>query len=603
MASFKISLPSSHFSFLNSNPKFTFPKIKSFPLYSNPFCIKCSKRIKRRGKLRYPSEKKKLKQQQEEAQVDVKNKFEGIWRLSKLNVSVHKDPGKDFLDLSDALLQEIAKVLEFPVASMLPQEAFKVVRKSFDARKLQKEPKFVYSVDMDVQKLIDLEPRTWEFISELEPKVGLIEHLPHDRTSGDIMSIVHDCRKLDENASTSESGDMNLCNGSHTYPNYRKPKVAVVGSGPAGLFASLVLAEFGADVTVMERGQAVEKRGRDIGALIVRRILQEESNFCFGEGGAGTWSDGKLVTRIGRNSGSVLAVLETLVHFGAPKKILVDGKPHLGTDKLVPLLQNFRRYLEELGVNIMFGTRVDDLLVKDEHVLGVKVSDSSDNSSHSTSQNLSYDAVVLAVGHSARDTYQMLLSHGVNLVEKDFAVGLRVEHPQELINSIQYSGLANEVLSGRGKVPVADYKVVEYVNAEDIALPSNSGPINRSCYSFCMCPGGQVVLTSTDPSELCINGMSFSRRSSKWANAALVVTVSSKDFSALDLNGPLAGVEFQHALVGMRMEGFCIAYESEFESRFQCICYVEKEMKSTFFFVWKNRHYLDISENRNHNII
>ncbi|XP_059285719.1 uncharacterized protein LOC132039199 [Lycium ferocissimum] len=636
MASTKILVPS-NFSFLNSNHKFTFPKIISFSLYSNPICITCSKRVKRRGKLRYPSEKKKLKQQketqinvenkfegiwrlsklsvsvhndpgkdfldvsdallqeiakvlefpdisikiksfslysnpicitcskkskkkrkieipsekkklkqQEETQIDVENKFEGIWRVSNLSVSVHKDPGKDFLGVSDALLQEIAKVLEFPVASMLPQEAFKVVRKSFDARKLQKEQKFVYTVDVDVQKLLILEPRTWEFISELEPKIGLIEHLPHDRTSGDIMSIVNACRKSDQNATTtSERGDRNLSNGSHIYPSDRKLKVAVVGSGPAGLFASLVLAEFGADVTLMERGEAVEKRGRDIGALVVRRILQEESNFCFGEGGAGTWSDGKLVTRIGRNSGSVLAVLETLVCFGAPQKILVDGKPHLGTDKLVPLLQNFRRYLEELGVAVKFGTRVDDLLVKDKHVVGVKVSDSRDNSSHSMSQQLGYDAVVLAVGHSARDTYQMLLSHGVSLVEKDFAVGLRVEHPQELINSIQYSGLANEVQNGRGKVPVADYKVVEYVNAVDIALPSNSGLTNRSCYSFCMCPGGQVVLTSTDPSELCINGMSFSRRSSKWANAALVVTVSSKDFAALDLHGPLAGVDFQ----------------------------------------------------------
>ncbi|KAH0649716.1 uncharacterized protein Cbei_0202 [Solanum tuberosum] len=543
MASTKNLVPS-HFSFLNSNPKFTFPKTQSFSLYSNPFCITCSKKVKRRGKLRYPSEKKKLKQQQE-AQVDVENKFEGIWRLSKLSVSVHKDPGKDFLGVSDALLQEIAKVLEFPVASMLPQEAFKVVRKSFDARKLQKEQKFVYTVDVDVHKLLNLEPRTWEFISELEPKVGLIEHLPQDRTSGDIMSIVHACIKSGQDATTSEHRDRNVCNGSHTNASHRKPKVAVVGSGPAGLFASLVLAEFGADVTLMERGEAVEKRGRDIGALVVRRILQEESNFCFGEGGAGTWSDGKLVTRIGRNSGSVLAVLETLVHFGAPQKILVDGKPHLGTDKLVPLLQNFRRYLEKLGVTIMFGTRVDDLLVKDKHVVGVKVSNSRDNSSHSMNQQLGYDAVVLAVGHSARDTYQMLLSHGVSLVEKDFAVGLRVEHPQELINSIQYSGLANEVQSGRGKVPVADYKVVEYVNTNDIALPSNSAPRNRSCYSFCMCPGGQVVLTSTNPSELCINGMSFSRRSSKWANAALVVTVSSKDFAALDLHGPLAGVEFQ----------------------------------------------------------
>lgn len=148
---------------------------------------------------------------------------------------------------------------------------------------LQKEQKFVYTVDVDVHKLLNLEPRTWEFISELEPKVGLIEHLPQDRTSGDIMSIVHACRKSGQDATTSEHGDRNLCNGSHMNASYRKPKVAVVGSGPAGLFASLVLAEFGADVTLMERGEPVEKRGRDIGALVVRRILQEESNFCFGE--------------------------------------------------------------------------------------------------------------------------------------------------------------------------------------------------------------------------------------------------------------------------------------------------------------------------------
>ncbi|XP_019170761.1 PREDICTED: uncharacterized protein LOC109166280 [Ipomoea nil] len=298
-------------------------------------------------------------------------------------------------------------------------------------------------------------------------------------------------------------------------------------SGPAGLFASLVLAEFGADVTLLERGKAVEQWGRDIGALVVRRMLEGESNFCFGEGGAGTWSDGKLVTRIGRNSSAVLAVLKTLVQFGAPKKILVDGKPHLGTDKLVPLLRNFRRHLQELGVTIKFGTRVDDLLVEDGYVAGVKVSDSSD-SQRSISQKLGYDAVVLAVGHSARDTYEMLLSHNVNLVQKDFAVGFRVEHLQELINTVQYSELASEINSRHGRVPV----------------PA-SGPTGRSCYSFCMCPGGQVVLTSTNPSELCINGMSFSGRSSRWANAALVVTVSPKDFAALSLNGPLAGVEFQ----------------------------------------------------------
>lgn len=245
-----------------------------------------------------------------------------------------------------------------------------------------------------------------------------------------------------------------------------------------------------------------------------------------------------MVTRIGRNSGSVLSVMKTLVQFGAPESILVDGKPHLGTDRLIPLLRNFRQHLQDLGVNIRFGTRVDDLIVENGHVVGVNISDSSGRLPFS-SEKLGFDAVVLAVGHSARDVYQMLLSHNMELLPKDFAVGLRIEHPQELINSIQYSKLANEVRSGRGKIPVADYKVVEYVKGED----KDTSP--RSCYSFCMCPGGQVVVTSVNPSELCINGMSFSRRASKWANAALAVTVSQKDFSALGFHGPLAGVEFQ----------------------------------------------------------
>ncbi|CAK9170162.1 unnamed protein product [Ilex paraguariensis] len=381
-------------------------------------------------KIEIPIREKKLKLKQQ-PEIGVEDKFHGFWRLSKLAVSAQKDPGKDFLGVSEALLEEIAKVLEFPVASMLPPEAFSVVRKSFDARKIQKEPKFVYTVEMDANKLLSLEPRTWDFISRLEPKVGLIEHMPHERVSG-----------------------------SYKFPTTSKPKVAVVGSGPSGLFASLVLAEFGADVTLFERGQAVEQRGRDIGALVVRRILQLESNFCFGEGGAGTWSDGKLVTRIGRNSDSVLAdrfllasfqfyclyglvpiqVMKTLVHFGAPENILVDGKPHLGTDRLIPLLQNFRRHLEGLGVTIRFGTRVDDLLVEDKCVVGVEVSDSEDNLKVNT-QKLGYDAVVLAVGHSARDIYQMLLSHNANLVPKDFSVGLRIEHPQELINNIQVGRL------------------------------------------------------------------------------------------------------------------------------------------------------------------
>ncbi|KAF9612665.1 hypothetical protein IFM89_003140 [Coptis chinensis] len=253
--------------------------------------IRCAKRSVRTGKRRYPSEKKKLERIQKPLD-EVENKQVGVWRLSKLGVPVLKDPGKDCLGVSDGLLEAIAKVLEFPVASMLPPEAFTVVRKSIDARKLLKEPKFVYTVDMNVKKLLDLEPRTWDFISQLEPKLGLVEHMPHEKVSGDLISIIHDCKQLNEDSKYTT----------------KRPKVAVVGSGPSGLFASLVLAELGAEVTLIERGQAVEQRGRDIGALVVRRLLELESNFCFGEGGAGTWSDGKLVTRIGRNSDSVLAV-------------------------------------------------------------------------------------------------------------------------------------------------------------------------------------------------------------------------------------------------------------------------------------------------------
>ncbi|KAH7671825.1 FAD/NAD(P)-binding domain-containing protein [Dioscorea alata] len=462
-------------SLLRATPNPSSAFLSSKPLIVPPrrvgvFRIQCSKR---RGKQRYPSEKKKLRRMAETlVKSDIKNRKEGFWRLSKLGVPLSKDPGKDFVGVSPPLLEAIAKVLEFPVASMLPQEAFSIVRKSFDARKLLKEPEFVYTVDMDVKQLLELEPRTWDFIDRLEYKVGQVEYMP------------------------------------------------IVGSGPSGLFACLVLVELGAEVTLIERGQPVEQRGRDIGALVARRILQSDSNFCFGE------------------------VMKTLVRFGAPIDILIDGKPHLGTDRLIPLLRNFRHHLEELGVILKFSTRMDDLIVENKNVLGVKVSNVRQDPG-SGSYNLFYDAVVLAVGHSARDVYQMLLHHNVGLIPKDFAVGLRIEHPQELINSMQYSALAAEVREGRGKVPVADYKLVKYVGEGNSDTSSDSGDQTRSCYSFCMCPGGQVVLTSTDPSELCINGMSFSRRASRWANAAVVVTVSSNDFDAFKCHGPLAGVEFQ----------------------------------------------------------
>ncbi|XP_078438743.1 FAD/NAD(P)-binding oxidoreductase family protein isoform X2 [Wolffia australiana] len=486
--------------------------------------VRCA--TKRRGKRRYPSEKKELERKNKGLIPDeIENREEGFWRLYKLKVPAHKDPGKDFVGVSPPLLEAIAKVLEFPVPSLLPEDAFSVLRKSFDARKLQKEAVFVYTVEMDAKLLLSLEPRTWDFISELETKIGFVEYSTSKQETDSLRNIIHGLRR---DTSTSESS-----NRSTTYSKKgdglrgtQKPKVTVVGSGPAGLFASLVLVEFGAQVTMIERGQPVEQRGRDIGALVARRIFQKESNFCYGEGGAGTWSDGKLVTRIGRNNDSVQSVMRTLVDFGAPQKILVDGKPHLGTDKLVPLIRNFRQHLQGLGVEVKFGTRLDDLVVENGRVVGVNLSDLTALSDFKN-QRLSCDAVVLAVGHSARDVYQMLHQHNVDLMLKDFA----------------YSALASEVYRGRGKVPVADYRVVKYVNEGG----THNGGVEQghSCYSFCMCPGGQVVLTSTNPSELCINGMSFSRRASKWANAALVVTISSKDLADFQHYGPLAGVEFQ----------------------------------------------------------
>ncbi|CAN6337602.1 unnamed protein product [Urochloa humidicola] len=504
--------------------------------------VRCAKRT---GKRRYPSEKKMLDKRHKELLRRVaplegsEGRESGYWRLSKLAVPARDDPGKDFTGISLPLLQAIAKAIKFPVASMLPDEAFTVIRKSFDARKVLKEPQFTYTVDMDVKKLLDMEPRAWDFIARLEPKLGAVEYMPKEKLASDLVSMLN----VSNEGYNNELVIRDTHNGS-ICPQDKKPKVAVIGSGPSGLFASLVLGELGAEVTLLERGQPVEQRGRDIGALAVRRILQSESNFCFGEGGAGTWSDGKLVTRIGRNTEGVQAVMKTFVHFGAPRNILVDGKPHLGTDKLVPLLRNFRHHLGELGVTIRFNTRVDDLIVEDRQVKGVVVSD-SELRPGSGSQKLSFDAVVLAVGHSARDTYNMLQQHNVDIIPKSFAVGLRIEHPQELINSIQYSELAAEVQKGRGRIPVADYKIVKSVSDIDAENEPDIAGQSRSCYSFCMCPGGQVVLTSTDPSELCINGMSFSRRASKWANSALVVTVSSHDFKQFESYGPLAGVEFQ----------------------------------------------------------
>lgn len=292
-------------------------------------------------------------------------------------------------------------------------------------------------------------------------------------------------------------------------------RVLVVGMGPAGLFAALHLARCGLPVTLIERGRPLEHRVRDVGRLWREGNLDPQSNVQFGEGGAGTFSDGKLTTRV--NHPWTRLVLETLVDFGAPAEILIQAKPHIGTDRLRLVLINFRKALLALGVDIRFEACLSGLAAGGDGRLRAGVL--------ADGAELLCDSLVLAPGHSARDTYAMLADAGVGMESKPFAMGLRVEHPAELINSIQYG------LPGHPQLPAAEY-----------ALAWNDPRSGRGIYSFCMCPGGEVVLSSSEPGGVVVNGMSRRRRDGAFSNSALVVAVRREDLPGSD---PLAGVRFQ----------------------------------------------------------
>ncbi|RMF43528.1 MAG: FAD-binding protein [Deltaproteobacteria bacterium] len=294
-----------------------------------------------------------------------------------------------------------------------------------------------------------------------------------------------------------------------------RPSVVVVGMGPAGLFAALDLARAGAGVTLLERGRPVERRIRDVERFWKGGGLDAASNVQFGEGGAGTFSDGKLTTRI--NHPDIRRVLQTLVDCGAPADILIDAKPHIGSDRLRAVLIRFRRLLQDLGVDIRFESCLTDIELNGARVAGAIVNGS---------ESLTCDALVLAPGHSARDTYAMLERRGVRLESKAFAVGLRVAHPAELINRIQYG-------APRPVVGAADYR-----------LAWNDPETGRGVYSFCMCPGGEIINASSEPGGLVVNGMSRRRRNAPWSNSALVVSVGPEDFGP----GVLDGVGFQRRL-------------------------------------------------------
>jgi uncharacterized FAD-dependent dehydrogenase len=291
-------------------------------------------------------------------------------------------------------------------------------------------------------------------------------------------------------------------------------RVLVVGMGPAGLFAAQRLSQQGVAVTLVERGDPVEERVKKVNNFWVNGIFDPRSNVQFGEGGAGTFSDGKLTTRI--KSPWNRLVLQSFVDCGAPDDILVEAKPHLGTDVLRRILINFRKSLQAAGVEILFQSSLTDLEILDGQVRAGVLNDS---------QVVEADAVVLAPGHSSRETYAMLDVAGVKLEQKPFAVGFRVEHPVALINEIQYG------MASHANLPAADY-----------ALSYNDPESGRGVYSFCMCPGGEVIAAPSEESGMVVNGMSAHNREQPWSNSALVASVGPADFNGSDA---LAGVRFQ----------------------------------------------------------
>lgn len=293
-----------------------------------------------------------------------------------------------------------------------------------------------------------------------------------------------------------------------------KKRVIVVGMGPAGLFAALMLRASGVDVLLVERGRPVAQRLKDVSSFWNGGPLNPESNIQFGEGGAGTFSDGKLTTRI--NHPLVSEVLQRLVDFGAPEEIIWQAKPHIGSDRLRNVLVRMRQHLLDSGVEIRFSTRLTGLETSTGHLAGAVLDGDCFEPC---------DSLVLAVGHSARDTYQMLHDQGVALESKDFAIGLRVEHPLELINRIQYGLFSHPQLG-----------------AAEYALSWQDKESGRGVYSFCMCPGGEVVNASSEPGGVVVNGMSDFSRNAAWSNSALVVSVGRGDFAN---SGPLAGIAFQ----------------------------------------------------------
>jgi uncharacterized FAD-dependent dehydrogenase len=300
----------------------------------------------------------------------------------------------------------------------------------------------------------------------------------------------------------------------------------IIGAGPAGLFAALRCLELGIKPIIAERGKNVKERRRDLAAINKEQIVNPESNYCFGEGGAGTYSDGKLYTRSNKR-GDVEKILRTLVFHGASKEILVDAHPHIGTNKLPRLIQMIRETILSYGGEILFNSKLVDFKVSGQTISSIKIS------GENAENDVPVQKLILATGHSARDIYELLNTKNILIEAKPFALGVRVEHPQSLIDKIQYHcGSLEEVIEKREYLPAASYGLVQQVE-------------NHGVYSFCMCPGGIIAPCATKQEEVVTNGWSPSKRNNPYANSGIVVGLELRDFEPYKKFGPLAGLEFQ----------------------------------------------------------
>ena len=305
---------------------------------------------------------------------------------------------------------------------------------------------------------------------------------------------------------------------SYRIPDKNK-SVIIIGAGPAGYFAALELIELGIKPVIFDRGKDVRSRRRDLRAIQQFSIVNPDSNYCFGEGGAGTYSDGKLYTR-SHKRGDIHKALKIFVEHGAKSDILIDAHPHIGSNKLPIVVQNIRETILHYGGEVNFNSRLTDFIIIDNEMKGIIINDSEEYFA---------DAFILATGHSARDIFYMLKKNNIRIESKPFAMGVRIEHPQSLIDEIQYKQNPRDKF-----LPASSYKLTAQVNG-------------RGVFSFCMCPGGLIVPATTAPGEIVVNGMSMSGRDSEFANSGIVVSIENEDLKDYELHHELAGLEFQKA--------------------------------------------------------